>query len=91
MSAPSSSSSSKQTMKQRIRHSAPSYIILPTETKVTCRVGELLLPDLLQLKDLLQGLRDLGSTDAHLLVLPRLETAAIECGDSRTAQVSPLP
>lgn len=40
---------------------------------LTCRVGELLLSDLLQLEDLLQSLRDLGPTDADLLALPHLE------------------
>lgn len=40
---------------------------------LTCGVGELLLADLLQLEDLLQGLWDLGPADAHLLALPHLE------------------
>lgn len=59
---------------------------------MTCRVGELLLPDLLQLEDLLQGLRDLGSTDADLLVLPHLKIAAIKnCGLTSLFKSPPPP
>lgn len=39
----------------------------------TCGLDELFLSYLLQLEDLLQCLRDLWSTDAHLLARPRLE------------------
>jgi len=38
----------------------------------TCGVGELALPHLLQLQDLLQGLRDLGPGHARLLPRPAL-------------------
>lgn len=43
---------------------------------LTCSISELLLSDLLQLQDLLQGLRDLGPTDAYILILPELEKKA---------------
>lgn len=43
-----------------------------TGTLLTCGgSAELFLPDLLQLQDLLQGLRDLWA-DTHFLTLPRL-------------------
>lgn len=46
----------------------------------TYGISELLLSDLLQLEDLLQSLRDLGPSDAHLLALPALKFTPEKCG-----------
>lgn len=100
MSAPSSSSSSsKKTMKKKKESVTQRPFTLFCKLKqkeavivVTCRVGELLLPDLLQLQDLLQGLRDFGSADADLLILPRLVKAATKSRDStRLCKYLPCP
>lgn len=45
----------------------------------TYGISELLLSDLLQLEDLLQSLRDLGPSDAHLLALPALKFTPEKC------------
>lgn len=65
-----------------MRHSTFSVCVQQTQESklavervsvLTCRVCELLLSDLFQLEDLLQGLRDLGSTNTDLLILPQLK------------------
>lgn len=82
----SSSSSSKRRTKQKInqistqlhhRLSSSAYrpdsavkVDVSQVILLTCRVGELFLPNLLQLKNLLQSLRDFGPADTDLLVLP---------------------